>query len=238
VSVEGSRRPSGRKENVLLDRLKADVYETLLQLPASGLVQGTSGNVSGHESDRVVIKPSGVPYDKLSPSDLVVLDMDGRVLEGHLRPSVDAPAHLTIYRNAPDLGGVVHTHSVYATAFAALGRSIPVYLTELADVFGGEIAASEYVPPGDEAIGVEFASKAGSGRYRALLMKHHGVFTAGRTPGDALSAARIVEHSAMISFLAELLGQPSPLPKEEVRTLHRKFVVGYGQSEPEDGADD
>jgi L-ribulose-5-phosphate 4-epimerase len=223
-----------RKENVLLERLKAEVHRTLLQLPASGLVQGTSGNASGREGDRVVIKPSGIPYDKLTPNDLVVLDVDGRILEGHLKPSVDAPAHLTIYRSSPDIGGVVHTHSVYATAFAALGRCIPVYLTEQADFFGGEIAISDYVPPGDEAIGEEFASKAGSGRYRALLMRNHGVFTAGRTPGDALSAARIVEHSAMISFLAELLGTPSNLPNAEVRALHEAFTRGYGQSESED----
>lgn len=219
----------------MLDGLRAHIHETLLQLPASGLVQGTSGNVSGREGDCVVIKPSGVPYNKLMPSDLVVLDMDGRVLEGQLKPSVDALAHLTIYRSSPDVGGVVHTHSVYATAFAALGRRIPVYLTELADFFGGEIAVSDYVPPGDEAIGAEFASKAGSGRYRALLMRNHGVFTAGRTPGDALSAARTVEHSAMISFLAELLGTPLHLPDAEVHALHETFTRGYGQSEPEDG---
>lgn len=213
--------------------MRAEVYEALCQLPASGLVQGTSGNASGREGDCVVIKPSGVPYDTLMPSDLVVLNMEGRVLEGHLRPSVDAPAHLMIYRSSPDVGGIVHTHSVYATAFAALGREVPVYLTELADFFGGEIAVSEYVPPGDAAIGTEFASKGGSGRYRALLMRNHGVFAAGLTPRDALSAARIVEHSARISFFAEVLGHPSPLPKEEVQALHQRFLGHYGQAKQE-----
>lgn len=222
----------------MLDPLKSDVCEVLRQLPASGLVQGTSGNASGRDGDLVVIKPSGVPYDKLTPSNLVVMDVDGTVHDRQLKPSVDAAAHLTIYRSSPDIGAIVHTHSVYATAFAALGRSIPVYLTELADFFGSEIAVSEYVPPGNEATGREFASKAGSGRFRALLMRNHGVFTAGRTPADALSAARIVEHSAMISFLAELLGQPSPLPNAEVLKLHQKFVLGYGQSEPEDRVHD
>lgn len=213
----------------MLEELKHSVYKALTALPTSGLVQGTSGNVSGRERDFVVIKPSGVEYDSLSPGDLVVVDLSGKVIEGGLKPSVDTSAHLHIYRNVPQVGGVVHTHSVYATVYAVLGRSIPVYLTELADLFGGPIPVSAYVPPGDEGIGKEFAAKTRPARFQALLMRHHGVFTAGRTPRDALTAALIVEHSAKIAFLAESVGSPDTLPEEEVRTLYQKYMEGYGQ---------
>jgi len=213
----------------VLEELRAEVYRALKALPASGLVQGTSGNVSGRDGDYVVIKPSGVEYDFLSPEDLVVVDLSGKLIEGILKPSVDTAAHLHIYRSAPQVGGVVHTHSVYATVYAVLGRSIPVYLTEIADLFGGPIPVSSYVPPGDEEIGKEFAEKACLGRFQALLMRNHGVFTAGKTPKDALTAALIVEHSAKIAFLAESVGSPDTLPEEEVGALYQKYMEGYGQ---------
>jgi len=219
----------------MLEGLKHSVYKALMALPRSGLVHGTSGNVSGRDGDFVVIKPSGVDYDSLSPEDLVVVDLSGRVIEGVLKPSVDTSAHVHIYRSAPEIGGVVHTHSTYATVYAVLGRSIPVYLTELADLFGGPIPVSSYVPPGDEGIGGEFAAKTRPGRFRALLMRHHGVFTAGRTPGDALTAALIVEHSARIAYLAEDAGNPAVLPEEEVRKLHERYREGYGQRSDEKG---
>ncbi len=219
----------------MLEELKHSVYKALIALPRSGLVQGTSGNVSGRDGDYVVIKPSGVEYDSLSPDDLVVVDLSGRVIEGVLKPSVDTSAHLHIYRSVPEIGGVVHTHSTYATVYAVLGRSIPVYLTEIADLFGGPIPVSSYVPPGDEEIGKEFAEKACPGRFQALLMRNHGVFTAGKTPKDALTAALIVEHSARIAYLAEDAGNPAVLPEEEVRKLHERYREGYGQRSDEKG---
>ncbi|MCK4392682.1 class II aldolase/adducin family protein [Candidatus Bipolaricaulota bacterium] len=219
----------------MLEELKHSVYKALIALPRSGLVQGTSGNVSGRDGDYVVIKPSGVEYDSLSPDDLVVVDLSGRVIEGVLKPSVDTSAHLHIYRSVPEIGGVVHTHSTYATVYAVLGRSIPVYLTEIADLFGGPIPVSAYVPPGDEEIGKEFAEKACPGRFQALLMRNHGVFTAGKTPKDALTAALIVEHSARIAYLAEDAGNPAVLQEEEVRKLHERYREGYGQRSDEKG---
>lgn len=215
----------------MLEELRAEVYRALRALPASGLVQGTSGNVSGRDGDYVVIKPSGVEYDSLSPEDLVVVDLSGKLIEGNLKPSVDTAAHLHIYRSVLQLGGVVHTHSAYATVYAVLGRSIPVYLTVIADLFGGPIPVSSYVPPGDEEIGKEFAEKACSGRFQALLMRNHGVFTAGKTPKDALTAALIVEHSARIAYLAENAGTPAVLAEKEVRRLHEAYVEGYGQKD-------
>jgi len=211
--------------------LREEVWKTLQALPRSGLVQGTSGNVSGRQGDHVVIKPSGVDYDSLSPDDLVVVDLSGRIVEGALKPSVDTAAHLHIYRAVPELGGVVHTHSVYATVYAVLGRSIPVYTTELADLFGDSIPVSAYVPPGSEEIGKEFAQRTRPGRYRALLMRHHGLFAAGGTPADALTAAQIVEHSAKIAYLAESIARPVSLSPEESRRLHEAYMEHYGQGE-------
>jgi len=219
-----------------MDReLRLAVLDALGELYKAGLVTGTSGNVSGRAGDLVVIKPSGVPYEKLKPEDLVVVDLEGNVIEGNLRPSVDTPAHLEIYRALPDVGGVVHTHSVYATVFAVLGRELPVYTTELADLFGGPIPVSSFLPPGDRGIGLEFAQKTRPGRYRALLVRSHGVFTAGTMPADALKAALIVEHSAKVAYLAELLGTPNPIPPDEVQKLHQRYISEYGQRKESDG---
>lgn len=205
------------------------MWEAHMDLYKSGLVQGTSGNVSGRSGNLVVIKPSGVPYERLRPKDLVVVDLDGKVIEGDLTPSVDTPAHLEIYRALEDVKGVVHTHSIYATVFAVLGKEIPVYTTELADFFGGPIEVSAFVPPGDPRIGQEFAKGTRPGRYRALLMRSHGLFTAGYSPADAVHAAIIVEHSAKIAFLAELSGNPLPLPDATVQELHARYLGHYGQ---------
>lgn len=209
--------------------LRKEVWEALMKLARSGLVCGTSGNVSGREDDLVVIKPSGVLYEKLRPEDLVVINLEGKVVEGDLRPSVDTAAHLEIYRALDDVKGIAHTHSTYATVFAVLEKEIPVYTTELADYFGGLIPVSTYIPPNDPRIGVEFVQKTKPGRYRALLVRSHGVFTGGWSPTDAIRAALIVEHSAKIAFLAELLGKPEPLPPEEVAELHCKYINYYGQ---------
>lgn len=211
-----------------MNQLREDVYDTLMKLPENGLVRGTSGNVSGRSGEKVVIKPSGVEYGELSPENLVVVDMDGNVLEGELKPSVDTGAHLHIYEHA-DVGGIIHTHSTYATAFAALGREIPMYLTELADLFGDRIPVSEYVPPGTEAIGEQFAEHTSDERFEGLLMKNHGLFAAGDTPGDALKAALHIEHSAKISYLAEDLGDPEEIPLDEAQRLQGEYLEGYGQ---------
>ncbi len=215
----------------MLEEVRSEVYDTLMGLPASGLVMGTSGNASGRKDDLVVIKPSGIAYDELSPDNLVIVDLSGKVIEGGLKPSVDTPAHLHIYNNSENLEGIVHTHSTYATAFAAMGRDIPLYLTEQGDLFGERIPVSDYVPPGDKAIGEEFATKAAGGKVKGLLMKQHGVFTAGSSPNDALKGAITIEHSAKISYIAESGGHPTELPPEEGQKLYEKYMKGYGQKE-------
>ncbi len=200
-----------------------------LELPKSGLVTWTSGNVSGRDKETgyVVIKPSGVRYEQLRPEDLVVVDLDGQVIEGHLKPSVDTATHLYIYRHRSDVGGVVHTHSPYATSFAALGRPIPVYLTAMADEFGGPIPVGAYAKIGAEEIGREVVRSIGQSP--AILIKNHGVFTIGPTPTAATKAAVMVEDVARTVHLALLLGQPEEIPPEEVARGHRYYAEQYGQ---------
>ena len=215
----------------MLENIRREVHQALLKLPESGLVMGTSGNVSGRDGNKIIIKPSGVTYEKLNPEDLVIVNREGEVLEGELKPSVDTAAHLHIYNNTKDIGGIVHTHSTYATAFAAMGRSIPLYLTEQGDQFGTRIPVSDYVPPGDEAIGKEFSKKAGGGRLKGLIMKQHGVFTSAPSPLEALKAAITIEHSARVSYVAESGGNPSELSEEEGQKLYKKYMEHYGQEE-------
>ena len=215
----------------MLEDLKQEVYWANLELPRAGLVSWTSGNVSGRDpqSRHVVIKPSGVRYEALQMGDLVVVDLDGRVVEGKLKLSVDTESHLYVYRRRPDVHGIVHTHSCYATAFAAVGRSIPVYLTAIADEFGCEIPCARYAPVGSEEIGRAIVEAIGESP--ALLMKNHGVFTVGPTPTAALKAAVMVEDVAKTVYLALQLGQPDEIPAEEVLRAHRQYVEHYGQGD-------
>lgn len=213
----------------MLERLKDEVCRLNLELPRHGLVVWTSGNVSGRDeaSGLVVIKPSGVRYEHLAPEQMVVVDLDGRVVEGVLRPSSDTAAHLYIYRHRPDVGGIVHTHSTFATAFAAVGRPIPAVLTAICDEFGGSIPCGGYARIGGEEIGREVVRVIGDGP--AALLQNHGIFTMGRTPEAALKAAVMVEDVARTVFYALQLGQPLDIPPEEVARAHRRYVEEYGQ---------
>lgn len=214
---------------MLLQKLREEVCEGNLMLPKAGLVTWTSGNVSGRdpESGYVVIKPSGVRYEDLTPADLVIVDLEGQVIEGRLKPSVDTSTHLYVYRQRPDVRGMVHTHSPFATAFAALGRSIPVYLTAMADEFGGPIPAGAYAPIGGEEIGREIVRSIGDSP--AILMKSHGVFTIGPSPMAAVKAAVMVEDVARTVYYALQMGQPEEIPPDEVARAHRRYVEQYGQ---------
>jgi L-ribulose-5-phosphate 4-epimerase len=213
----------------MLEHLKEQVYRLHLELPKNGLVTWTGGNVSARdpESGLVVIKPSGVLYEELRPQDHVVVDLQGGVVEGHLKPSSDTASHLYIYRHRPDVNGVVHTHSAYATAFASLGRSIPVYLTAMADEFGGPIPCAGFAPIGGEEIGQQVIAHIGSSP--AVLLKQHGVFTIGPTAQAAVKAAVMVEDVARTVWLALQLGQPEEIPPEDVAKLHHRYTHVYGQ---------
>jgi L-ribulose-5-phosphate 4-epimerase len=213
----------------MLEQLKEQVWKLHLELPRNGLVAWTGGNVSARDPDSglVVIKPSGVLYDELRPEDHVVLNLQGDIVEGNLKPSSDTASHLYIYRNRPDVNGVVHTHSAYATAFAALGRPIPVYLTAIADEFGGPIPCAGFALIGGEEIGQQVVEHIGASP--AVLLKNHGVFTVGSTVRNAVKAAVMVEDIARSVWLALQLGQPDEIPAEDVAKLHHRYTHVYGQ---------
>jgi L-ribulose-5-phosphate 4-epimerase len=214
---------------VRLEALRQELVLLHEELPRNGLVTWTGGNVSVRdpESGLVAIKPSGVRYGDLTAESMVVVDPDGAIVEGDLKPSSDTASHLYIYRHRPDVNGVVHTHSRYATAFAAVGRAIPVYLTAQADEFGGEIPCGGFALIGDEAIGAQVVE--GIGRSPAILLKNHGVFTIGPTAGAAVKTAVMVEDVAATVWLALQLGTPDVLPDDVVATLHRRYTTVYGQ---------
>ena len=214
----------------MLDALRAEVCELDRALPRLGLAAWTTGNLSARDAATgfIAIKPSGLRYELMTPDDIVVLDPDGLVVAGSRTPSVDADPHLVVYRHRPDVGGVVHTHSPYASAFAAVGRPIPVVLTSIADQFGGPVPVGAYVPPvGGEAIGDEIIRSIG--RSPAILMKNHGVFTLGPTASKALQAAVMVEENARTVSIALGLGVPDEIPAEDVERQRSFYLEGYGQ---------
>jgi len=213
----------------LLETLREQVWKLHLELPKNDLVRWTGGNVSGRdpETGLVVIKPSGVKYPDLKPEHLVVLDVDGKIIEGNLSPSSDTASHLYIYRQRPDVGGIVHTHSPYATAFAAIGKPIPVYLTAIADEFGGPIPVGGFALIGGEEIGKVVVESIG--RSPAVLLKNHGVFTIGKNAEAAVKAAVMTEDVARTVWYALALGTPDIIPAEEVAKLHNRYTNVYGQ---------
>lgn len=214
---------------MILQDLRTLVCRMNRELPRQGLVTMTSGNASGRdpETGYVVIKPSGVAFEDLTANRMCVLDADGEVVEGAFRPSVDAPTHLYIYRHMPHVNGVIHTHSNYATSFAALGHPIPAVLTAIADEFGGPIPCGPYCQIGEEQIGQAVVDHIGS--CPAILLQNHGVFAVGRTPEASLKAAVMVEDVAKTVHLAMLRGTPIPIPPEEVERGFRRYQEKYGQ---------
>jgi len=213
----------------MLEQIREQLYQLHLELPKNNLVTWTGGNVSARdpETGLVAIKPSGVRYEDLRPEHMVVVDLDGVIVEGDLSPSSDTASHLYIYRHRPDVGGVVHTHSAYATAFAALGRPIPVYLTAMADEFGGPIPCGAFALIGGEEIGKVVVESIGSSV--ACLLKNHGVFTIGKHAAAAVKAAVMTEDVARTVWLALQLGQPQEIAPENVEKLHYRYTHVYGQ---------
>jgi L-ribulose-5-phosphate 4-epimerase len=216
---------------MLLDELRTIVCRLNGELPHQFLVAWTSGNVSARDpkTGLVVIKPSGIRYEELTPESMVVVDLDGNVVEGKLKPSSDTLAHVYVYRHRADVNGVVHTHSTFATAWAAVGKPIPPVLTAICDEFGGAIPVGAYAKIGGDEIGREIVRSIGTSP--AILMKNHGVFTVGRTAEAAVKAAVMVEDVARTVFYAMQLGQPDEIPAEEVARAHRRYLEEYGQSE-------
>jgi L-ribulose-5-phosphate 4-epimerase len=213
---------------MMLEKLREIVYKANMALPAYGLVTWTSGNVSGRdpESNLVVIKPSGVLFDELSPENMVIVDLENQVIEGDLGPSSDTASHIYLYRHRPELMGITHTHSNYATAFAAVGKPIPAVLTAIADEFGGPIPCAGYARIGGRQIGEEILHTIGNSP--AILLKNHGVFTVGKSVQAALKAAVMVEDVARTVWLAMQLGAPEELPLEELAANFERYQTRYG----------
>ena len=218
--------------------LRRTVSDLHAELAAAGLVAWTSGNVSARVpgADLMVIKPSGVGYAELTPDSMVVCDLDGRVVEdpavngsGYL-PSSDTATHAYVYRHLPQVGGVVHTHSGYATAWAARGEAIPCVLTAMADEFGGEIPVGPFALIGSDEIGRGIVSTLSGHRSPAVLMRSHGVFAVGPTARAALKAAVMCEDAARTVHLARAFGGPlTPIPQHQIDALYRRYQEEYGQ---------
>lgn len=213
----------------MLESLREEVYQLHLELPKNDLVAWTGGNVSARDSQTgyVVIKPSGVRYEALTPKNMVVVDLEGNVVEGDLKASSDTASHLYIYRHRPDVNGVVHTHSAHATAFAAVGQPIPVCLTAIADEFGGPIPCGGFALIGGEEIGKVVVESIGQSP--AILLKNHGVFAVGLTAEAAVKTAVMVEDAARTVWLALQLGRPDVISSADVAKLHHRYTSVYGQ---------
>ena len=211
--------------------LRREVCELHRELTRNELVAWTSGNLSARVEgeELMVIKASGVPYDQLSPERMVVCDLHGELVEGSLTPSSDAATHAYVYRALPDVGGVAHTHSAYATAWAIRGEAIPCVMTAMADEFGGEIPVGPFELIGDEAIGRGIVDTLAHSRSRAVLMRAHGVFTIGPSARDAIKAAVMCEDVARTVHLARVLGDVVPLDPDSIEALHDRYQNVYGQ---------
>lgn len=215
-----------------INELRTAVAALHNELVRYNLVAWTSGNISARVpgSDLMVIKPSGVSYDDLTPESMVLCDLDGKPRdEEAFSPSSDTLTHAYIYRHMPEVGGVVHTHSTYATAWAALGEPIPCVITAMADEFGGEVPVGPYAPIGDDQIGRGVVETLSGRRSPAVLMKSHGVFTVGSSARSAVKAAVMCEDVARTVYLARGLGELTPLPAEQVDALHARYMNHYGQ---------
>ncbi len=211
--------------------LRRELCDLHALLPANELVAWTSGNISARdaETNTMLIKPSGLGFDELTPESMVQTDLEAKVLSGHLKPSSDTATHAYIYRHLPTVGGIVHTHSRYATAFAAVGREIPCFLTAMADEFGGPIPLGGFALIGGEEIGLEVVRVLRNHTSPAIIMQNHGVFTVGKTPKEAVKAAVMCEDVARTAWLALQLGTPLAIAEDDIAKLHERYTTVYGQ---------
>lgn len=206
----------------------SDLHQELIRW---NLVVWTAGNVSARVpgEDLLVIKPSGVRYHELTPDKMVVCDLDGNLVDGDLTPSSDTFSHAYVYRNLPSVGGMVHTHSSYATAWACRREPIPPVISMVADEFGGEIPVGPLARVGDDSIGRGIVDTLAGSRSKAVLMANHGVFTIGKDALDAVKAAAMCEEVAKTVHLARALGEPVPLPQDYIDFMNDRYQNAYGQ---------
>jgi L-ribulose-5-phosphate 4-epimerase len=224
---------------VTLTRAVADTVATIrrqvadlhAELPRNDLVVWTAGNVSARVpgADLLVIKPSGVRYDDITADNMVVTDLDANLVDGDLAPSSDTAAHAYVYQHMPHVGGVVHTHSTYATAWSARGEAIPCVLTMIADEFGGDIPVGPFALIGDDSIGRGIVDTLAGHRSTAVLMRNHGVFTIGRNARAAVKSAVLCEDVARTVHISRQLGTPLPIAASDVDALYDRYQHAYGQ---------
>lgn len=214
-----------------IEQLRREVSDLHQELVRYGLVVWTAGNVSARVpgEDLMVIKPSGVPYEDLTPERMIVCDLDGRVVEGDYAPSSDTAAHAYVYRHMPQVAGVVHTHSTYACAWAARGEAVPCVLTAMADEFGAEIPVGPFALIGDDSIGRGIVETLRGHRSPAVLMKSHGVFTVGKDAKAAVKAAVMCEDVARTVHISRQLGKPLPIAQGDIDALNHRYQNVYGQ---------
>jgi L-ribulose-5-phosphate 4-epimerase len=212
-------------------QIRSQVAALHAELPRNELVVWTAGNVSARVpgAELMVIKPSGVDYDDITAQNMVVTDLEGRLVEGELNPSSDTAAHAYIYRHLPGMNGVVHTHSTYASAWAARGEAIPCVLTMIADEFGGDIPVGPFALIGDDSIGQGVVATLRRSRSHAVLMQNHGVFTVGASARSAVKAAVLCEDVARTVHIARQLGQPIPIDQRDIDALYDRYQNRYGQ---------
>ena len=213
------------------EELRREICELHARLPANRLVAWTSGNISGRlpGTTTMIIKPSGVNFEDLTPDTMCEVAIETLENRGNYKPSSDTATHAYIYKHLPEVGGIVHTHSPFATAWAAIGREIPCFLTAMADEFGGPIPCGGFALIGGEEIGREVVNVLTGHPSPAIILQSHGVFTIGKTPKDALKAAVMCEDVARTSFLALQLGTPIPISDEDIARLHHRYSTAYGQ---------
>jgi L-ribulose-5-phosphate 4-epimerase len=217
--------------NQAIEAVRHEVSALHAELVRYNLVAWTAGNVSGRVpgTDLFVIKPSGVDYDEIAPDNMILCTLDGSVVEGDLSPSSDTAAHAYVYREMPEVGGVVHTHSPYATAWAARGEPVPCVLTAMADEFGGDIPVGPFALIGSDDIGRGIVATLRGARSPAVLMRNHGVFTIGRDARAAVKAAVMCEDVARTVHLTRQLGSPMPISRSDIDRLHARYQNVYGQ---------
>ena len=215
----------------VIARVRSEVSELHQELIRWNLVVWTAGNVSARVpgAELFVIKPSGVRYHELSPDKMVVCDLEGNLVEGGYTPSSDAISHAYVYRHMPAVGGIVHTHSSYATAWACRQEPIPPVISMVADEFGGEIPVGPLARVGDDSIGRGIVETLTHSRSKAVLMANHGVFTIGKDALDAVKAAAMCEEVAKTVHLARVLGDPVPLPQDFIDYMNDRYQNVYGQ---------
>ena len=214
-----------------LPELRAEVCALHDELPQNNLVAWTSGNVSARdpESGLVVIKPSGIKFPDLTPENMVIVDLDGKIVEGDLKASSDTASHCYIYRNMPQVNGVVHTHSRYATAFAVVGKEIPCITTAMSDEFGGPIPCGGFALIGGEEIGERVVEVLKDSRSPACILQSHGVFTTGPSAEKAVQAAVMTEDNAAIVWTAMQIGTPLTIAEDDIARLYDRYQNVYGQ---------